>query len=130
MTAYALHQMLTRDATVTAWLADWASRDRVLTDILGDDPITTATAATGTRRLVMLWAYVVAAHEHAMPRDAHRATDRRRADYLRHLEQIGYVLSDVEELIITRAYPDDQPANNQPTKDPTDDPAEPAGNEQ
>ncbi len=111
MTAYALHQILTRESTVTAWLSDWASRDRVLTDILGDDPTATATAATGPRRLVMLWAYVVAAHEHAMPRDAHRDTNRRRADYLRHLEQIGYVLSDVEQLVITRAYPDDDPTN-------------------
>lgn len=109
MTAYALHQILTRDSTVTAWLTDWASRDRVLTEILGDDPTTAAIAATGPRRLVMLWAYVVAAHEHAMPRDAHRDTNRHRADYLRHLEQIGYTLSDVEELVITRAYPDDNP---------------------
>lgn len=119
MTAYALHQLLSREGTVTAWLSDWASRDRVLTEILGDDPIATATAATGPGRLVMLWAYVAAAHEHAMPRDAHRDTNRRRADYLRHLEQIGYVLSDVEQLVITRAYPDDNPTD--PSTSDTDD---------
>ena len=133
MTAYALHQVLTRDATVTAWLTDWAHRDRVLTDVLGDDPIDTATAAIGQRRLVMLWAYVVAAHEHAMPRDAHRDTDHRRADYLRHLEQIGYVLSDVEQLVITRAYPDDTPATTGiggADAQPTDDEAADAGRTQ
>lgn len=110
MTAYALDQVLNRDLTYSHWLTDYSSRDRVLTDILGDDPLATAINATGPRRIVMLWAYVAAAHEHHMPRDAHRGPDRSRADYLRHLEQIGYVLSDVEQLVITRAYPDDQPS--------------------
>jgi len=59
-----------------------------------------------------------------MPRDAHRDTNRRRADYLRHLEQIGYVLSDVEQLVITRAYPDDNPTDPS-TSDTDDQPAAP-----
>jgi hypothetical protein len=41
-----------------------------------------------------------------------------------YLEQIGYVLSDVEQLVITRAYPDDNPTDPS-TSDTDDQPAAP-----
>ncbi len=38
--------------------------------------------------------------EAEFPRDAHRQANTDRAGYLRHLAGIGYVLSDVEQLVI------------------------------
>ncbi len=109
MTGYALQQLLARDRTVTDWFNDhpWPTGDpAVLAEILGDDPIAAALAAPPARHPVMLWAYVVAAHEKAMPRDAHRAHDPSRADYLRHLADLGYVPADVEQRIVTNVYGD------------------------
>src|SRR5689334_7613087 len=109
MTGYALRQLLARDRTVTDWFNDhpWPTGEpAVLAEILGDDPIATALAAPPVRHPVMLWAYVVAAHEKAMPRDAHRAHDPSRADYLRHLADLGYVPADVEQRIVTNVYGD------------------------
>lgn len=108
MTSYALRQLLTRDRTVTDWFNDhpWPTGEpAVLAEILGEDPVTTATNAPATRQPIMLWAYVVAAHEKAMPRDAHRDHNPGRADYLRHLIDLGYVPADVERRIIANVYP-------------------------
>ncbi len=46
---------------------------------------------------------MAAALEAEFPRDAHRQANTDRAEYLRHLAGIGYVLSDVEQLIIDNA---------------------------
>ena len=108
MTAYALRQLLARDRTVTDWFTDhpWPSgQPAVLADLLGEDPISTALAASTARQPIMLWAYVAAAHEKDMPRDAHRDHNTARADYLRHLTDLGYVPADVEQRIISNVYP-------------------------
>jgi hypothetical protein len=51
----------------------------------------------------MLWAYLAAAIEAEFPLDAHRHNNADRAGYLRHLNDLGYVHSDVEQLIIDNA---------------------------
>ncbi len=55
--------------------------------------------------------------EAEFPRDAHRQANTGRAAYLRHLAAIGYVLSDVEQLVIDNA----SNANSAETKDADDD---------
>lgn len=109
MAGYALRQLLGRDRTVTDWFNDhpWPTGEpAVLAEILGDDPVATALASPAARHTVMLWAYVVAAHEKDMPRDAHRDHNPGRADYLRHLAALGYIPADVEQRIVTNVYPD------------------------
>ena len=51
----------------------------------------------------MLWAQVATANEEDLPRDAHRQRSPCRARYLRHLQSLGYVLSDVEQMILDNA---------------------------
>lgn len=53
----------------------------------------------------ILWAHVAAAYEATTAKDLHRQRDTGRADYLRHLETLGYVLSEPERLAVTNAYP-------------------------
>jgi hypothetical protein len=115
MTGYALQQLLGRDRTVSEWFNDHPSpggQPPVLADILGEDPIHTALAAPANRHPVMLWAYVAAAHEKDMPRDAHRQRNTARADYLRHLTDLGYTPADVERRIITAVNPDTEPTTD------------------
>ena len=59
--------------------------------------------APAARHPVMAWSYVVAAQEAEFPRDAHRQNNTDRAAYLQHLAGLGYVLSDVEQLIVDNA---------------------------
>ncbi len=69
----------------------------------------------------MLWAQVATANEEDLPRDAHRDRSPCRAQYLQHLQSLGYVLSDVEQMILDNA------ADERPTEtshgDQTDDAA-------
>ena len=130
MTAYALRQLLARDRTVTDWFTDhpWPSgQPAVLADLLGEDPISTALAASTARQPIMLWAYVAAAHEKDMPRDAHRDHNPARADYLRHLTDLGYVPADVEQRIISTVYPHTEatPQDAEPAPEATTEDAEP-----
>lgn len=102
MTSWAVDQILTRDRAVTGWLADRSIVSAPpLAEILGtDDPITTATTAPAPRRLLMLWAYAVAAHEFDFPRDAHRSPSNDRAAYLRHLVDLGYTPAETDRLVM------------------------------
>lgn len=111
MTGWAVEQILTRDRAVTAWLADRSIVSAPpLGEIIGsDDPITTATSAPAPRRLLMLWAYAVAAHEFDFPRDAHRHPDPKRAGYLRHLVDLGYTPAETDRLVLGEQHlTDDQ----------------------
>ena len=112
MTGYALGQLLRRERTVIDWFSDqpWSlAHPAVLPEILGEDPVATAVASPANRHPIMLWAYVAAAHEKAMARDAHRSHSPSRADYLRHLIDLGYTPADVERRIITNVYPEPVP---------------------
>ena len=102
MTGWAVDQILSRDRAVTGWLGDRSiSSAPPLTEILGtDDPITTATTAPMSRRPLMVWAYVVAAHEFDYPRDAHRCPSNYRAAYLRHLVDLGYTPAETDRLVM------------------------------
>ncbi|MGI8414726.1 MAG: hypothetical protein ACR2P2_00660 [Nakamurella sp.] len=91
-TEWAVSQVLSRDYFVTSWLAD---RSKVsaypLDEILSSEqPVGLATSAPASRQPIMLWAYVVAAHEDTYHRDSHRQADTYRAGYLRHLLDLGY----------------------------------------
>ena len=67
------------------------------------EAISTAISTPAVRHPVMAWAYLVAAQEAEFPRDAHRQNNSDRAGYLQHLVGLGYVLSDVEQLIVDNA---------------------------
>ena len=115
MTAWALLQILQRNRSFGRWIGEW-STPAVLDEILGcdrADAISTAATAPAVRHPIMVWAYVAAAMEAEFPRDAHRQANTDRAEYLRHLAGIGYVLSDVEQLVIDNA----PKANNTETDD-------------
>ena len=103
MQAWALARIVARDRAFTNWCAD-PRRGPVQHDILGDELLTLASVPEN-RHGVIVWAYVVIANEEALPRDAHRGSNRGQADYLRHLAALGYVLADVEQLIVD-AHPD------------------------
>jgi len=105
MTAWAMLQILQRNRSFGRWIGEW-STPAVLDEILGcdrRDAVSTAATAPAVRHPIMVWAYVAAAVEAEFPRDAHRQANTDRAAYLRHLAGIGYVLSDVEQLIIDNA---------------------------
>ena len=55
---------------------------------------------------------MVAAQEAEFPRDAHRHTNTDRAGYLQHLAGLGYVLSDVEQLIVDNATANGQQSSS------------------
>lgn len=108
MAEWALLRVLSRDYTVTCWLAD---RSRVsappLDQIIGDEPVATATAAPAARRPLMLWAYVAAAYEDTYHRDSHRHHDTGRAEYVRHLVELGYGPAETDRLVLAeRRLPD------------------------
>ncbi|HEY5148883.1 MAG TPA: ParB N-terminal domain-containing protein [Mycobacterium sp.] len=105
MTGWAMLQILQRNRSFGRWIGEW-STPAVLDDILGCDraeAVSTAASAPAVRHPIMVWAYVAAAMESEFPRDAHRQANTDRAEYLRHLAAIGYVLSDVEQLVIDNA---------------------------
>jgi len=109
MTAWAMLQILQRNRSFGRWIGEWSS-PAVLDDILGcdrRDAVSTAASAPVVRHPIMVWAYVAAAMEAEFPRDAHRQANPDRAAYLRHLADIGYVLSDVEQLVIDNAKASD-----------------------
>ncbi len=99
MTAWAVDQILARDRAVTGWLNDHSISSAPLADILGSEtPMAVVAAATPpTLRTLMVWAYVVAAHEFDYPRDAHRSPHHiGRAGYLRHLVDLGYTPAETD----------------------------------
>ena len=105
MTAWALARVVLRDSTHRTWQGSWHSTS-VLGELLGvdraDQEIRDAAPA---RHPLLLWAQVVAAYEDDFPKDAHRQDSADRADYLRHMKDIGYTLADVDQLVIDTARP-------------------------
>ncbi|VTU41375.1 plasmid partitioning protein (plasmid) [Variovorax sp. PBS-H4] len=69
------------------------------------DDAATAQKAGPAMHGPILWAHVAAAYEATTGKDLHRERDTGRADYLRHLQDLGYVLSEPEQLAVTNAYP-------------------------
>lgn len=55
---------------------------------------------TAARQPIILWAYVVAAHEGDYPRNAHRDPSVYRAGYLRHLVDLGYTPAETDRLVL------------------------------
>lgn len=100
MTDWAMRRILGRDHTVTGWLADRSRTSAPpLDQIIGDDPIGTATTAPTSRQPLMLWAYVVAAYEDTYYRDSHRQQTTHRAEYVRHLIDLGYTPAETDRLV-------------------------------
>lgn len=111
MTGWAVDQILARDRAVTGWLNDHSIASAPpLADILGSEtPMDVVAAATPpTLRTLMVWAYVVAAHEFDYPRDAHRSPHHMaRAGYLRHLVDLGYTPAETDRLVLGEQHLND-----------------------
>jgi len=113
MTGWALHQVIQRDPTFCRWAGEYYSRPAILAELLGGDPRQVTADTPAARHGVILWAQVATANEEDLPRDAHRQRAPSRARYLRHLQTLGYVLSEVEQMILDNAA-DERPTETSP----------------
>ncbi len=127
MTGWALHQVIQRDPTFCRWAGEYYSRPAILAELLGGDPRQVTADTPAARHGVILWAQVATANEEDLPRDAHRQRAPSRARYLRHLQTLGYVLAEVEQMILDNAA-DEQPTETSGDQTAADDepPAETA----
>ena len=119
MTGWALHQVIQRDPTFCRWAGEYYSRPAILAELLGGDPRQVTADTPAARHGVILWAQVATANEEDLPRDAHRQRAPSRARYLRHLQTLGYVLAEVEQMILDNAADDEPPAETA-SGDPAD----------
>ena len=108
MAGWALHQVIQRDPTFCRWAGEYYSRPAILAELLGGDPRQVTADTPAARHGVILWAQVATANEEDLPRDAHRERSPSRARYLQHLQTLGYVLAEVEQMILDNAA-DEQP---------------------
>jgi len=104
MAAWALERVVNRDATFCRW-SDHTADPKILAGLLGDNPRASTAAAPPTQHPIILWAHVVTAYESEFARDSHRHKNTERAAYLTHLTAIGYVLSEVEQIILDNSQP-------------------------
>jgi len=127
MAGWALHQVIQRDPTFCRWAGEYYSRPAILAELLGGDPRQVTADTPAARHGVILWAQVATANEEDLPRDAHRQRAPSRARYLRHLQTLGYVLAEVEQMILDNAA-DEQPTETSGDQTAADDepPAETA----
>ncbi len=103
MAGWALERVIQRDPTFCRWAGEYYSRPAILAELLGDDPRQVTADTPAARHGLILWAQVATANEEDLPRDAHRDRSPSRARYLQHLQSLGYVLSDVEQMILDNA---------------------------
>jgi len=103
MAGWALHQVIQRDPTFCRWAGEYYSRPAILAELLGGDPRQVTADTPAARHGLILWAQVATANEEDLPRDAHRDRSPSRTRYLQHLQSLGYVLSDVEQMILDNA---------------------------
>ncbi len=103
MAGWALQRVIQRDPTFCRWAGEYYSRPAILAELLGGDPRQITADTPAARHGLILWAQVATANEEDLPRDAHRQRSPSRARYLQHLQSLGYVLSDVEQLILDNA---------------------------
>jgi len=108
MAGWALQRVIQRDPTFCRWAGEYYSRPAILAELLGGDPRQVTADPPAARHGLILWAQVCCANEEDLPRDAHRDRSPCRAQYLQHLQSLGYVLSDVEQMILDNAA-DEQP---------------------
>jgi len=111
MAGWALRQVIQRDPTFCRWAGEYYSRPAILAELLGGDPRQVTADTPAARHGVILWAQVATANEEDLPRDAHRERSPSRARYLRHLQTLGYVLAEVEQMILDNAA-DERPGGN------------------
>ncbi len=123
MAGWALERVIQRDPTFCRWAGEYYSRPAVLAELLGGDPRQITADTPATRHGLILWAQVATANEEDLPRDAHRDRSPCRAQYLQHLQSLGYVLSDVEQMILDNAA-DERPTDNAADERPTDNAAD------
>jgi len=119
MAGWALEQVIQRDPTFCRWAGEYYSRPAILAELLGGDPRQITADTPAARHGLILWAQVATANEEDLPRDAHRDRSPPRARYLRHLQSLGYVLSDVEQMILDNAA-DERPTDNAADERPTE----------
>jgi len=118
MAGWALQRVIQRDPTFCRWAGEYYSRPAILAELLGGDPRQITADTPPARHGLILWAQVATANEEDLPRDAHRNRSPHRAQYLQHLQSLGYVLSDVEQMITDNAADtSDRPANAADTSD-------------
>ena len=103
MAGWALERVIQRDPTFCRWAGEYYSRPAILAELLGGDPRQVTADTPAARHGLILWAQVATANEEDLPRDAHRERSPSRARYLQHLQSLGYVLSDVEQMILDNA---------------------------
>jgi len=103
MAGWALQRVIQRDPTFCRWAGEYYSRPAILAELLGGDPRQVTADTPAARHGLLLWAQVATANEEDLPRDAHRERSPSRARYLQHLQSLGYVLSDVEQMILDNA---------------------------
>jgi len=111
MAGWALERVIQRDPTFCRWAGEYYSRPAILAELLGDDPRQVTADTPAARHGLILWAQVATANEEDLPRDAHRERSPSRARYLRHLQTLGYVLAEVEQMILDNAA-DERPGGN------------------
>jgi len=124
MAGWALERVIQRDPTFCRWAGEYYSRPAILAELLGGDPRQVTADTPAARHGVILWAQVATANEEDLPRDAHRERSPSRARYLQHLQSLGYVLSDVEQMILDNA------ADERPTGTSSGDQTDAAADEQ
>jgi len=124
MAGWALHQVIQRDPTFCRWAGEYYSRPAILAELLGGDPRQVTADTPAARHGLILWAQVATANEEDLPRDAHRQRAPSRARYLRHLQTLGYVLAEVEQMILDNA------ADERPTETSSGDQTDATADEQ
>ena len=137
MTAWTLARLVHRDRTFLSWSSGLHSP--LLAEVIGGKPAQIIADADPARHPLLLWAQMATAYEDEFPKDAHRCNSAERADYLRHLADLGYTLAEVDQKVIDTATPrwtptltaadllagdTDQPPADQPPADTADDSAD------
>lgn len=104
MTAWALARLAQRDRIYTAEVNASTTTD-ILRHITGSkDPDRDAATAPPTRHPLLVWATITATYEARYPKDAHRGASPDRAIYLDHLADLGYPLSETDEIVRTNGH--------------------------
>ncbi len=124
MAGWALERVIQRDPTFCRWAGEYYSRPAILAELLGGDPRQITADTPAARHGVMLWAQVATPTRRTC-RETRTGTAPRiaPAQYLQHLQSLGYVLSDVEQMILDNA------ADERPTETSHGDQA-PAGDDE
>lgn len=107
MKAWALRRLALGDGRFARWQETWSHKVG-LCEVIGgqsaEEAKRTAREAPPSQHAGLIWARIVCAEEDEFTKDCWRnGADQPRADYLRHLVDLGYELCETEQLIVDKA---------------------------